>query len=188
MAYSHLQGNRQVANEEPRGLSITENDRVFYFIEGKMAGGIETTVAEMLIPLLRTEGFELVAVETAGNRKNRILRLLIHKQGGLSVSDCKAVDDTVRPILEVHQILDEYKQFEIASPGVDRPLKTAADFRRNLGRAVQIEAISQSGQAFEVQGQVVDVLDECVVLEQTSGKTVHIKISEVCKAYIQLIW
>jgi ribosome maturation factor RimP len=153
-----------------------------------MAGDTETTVTEMLTPLLHAEGFELVAVETAGNRKNRILRLLIHKQGGLSVSDCKAVDDAVRPILEVHQILDDYKQFEIASPGVDRPLKTAADFQRNLGRTVQIEATSQSGQAFEVQGQVVDVLDGCVVLEQTSGKTVHIEISKVGKAYIQLIW
>jgi ribosome maturation factor RimP len=112
----------------------------------------------------------------------------VHKQGGLSVSDCKAVDHAVRPILEVHQILSEYKQFEIASPGVDRPLETAADFRRNLGRTVQIEATSESGQAFEVEGQVVDVVDGCVVLEQTSGKTVHIEISKVCKAYIQLIW
>lgn len=153
-----------------------------------MVGDIETTVAEMLTPLLHADGFELVAVETAGNRKNRILRLLIHKQGGLSVSDCKAVDNAVRPILEVHQILDEYKQFEIASPGVDRPLTTAADFRRNLGRTVEIETTSQSGQAFKLQGRVADVIDGCVVLEQTSGKTIHIEISKVCKAHIQLIW
>ena len=145
-----------------------------------MAGGIETTVAEMLTPLLHAEGFELVAVETAGSRKNRILRLLIHKHGGLSVSDCKAVDTAVRPILEVHQILDEYKQFEIASPGVDRPLTTAADFRRNLGRTVEIQTTSQSGQAFKLQGQVADVIDGCVVLEQKSGKTIHIEISKVC--------
>lgn len=153
-----------------------------------MAEGIETTVVEMLTPLLQTEGFELVAVETAGNRKNRILRLLLHKQGGLSVSDCKAAAQIVRPILEVHQLLSAYKQFEIASPGVDRPLETAADFRRNLGRTVQIEATSEGGQAFEVQGQVVDVIDGCIILEQTSGKTVHIEISKVCKAYIQLVW
>lgn len=150
-----------------------------------MAGGIETTVAEMLTPILQTEGFELVAVETAGNRT---LRLLIHKQGGLSVSDCKTVDHAVRPILEIHQILSKYKQFEIASPGVDRPLKTSADFQRNLGRTVQIEATSHNGQTFEVQGKVADVVDGYVILEQTSGKTVHIEISRVCKGYIQLSW
>lgn len=153
-----------------------------------MAGGIENTVADILTPLLHTEGFELVDVETAGNRKNQILRLLIHKPGGLSVSDCKTVDNTVRPILEVHQILAEYTQLEIASPGVDRPLKTAADFQRNLGRTVQIEATSHNGQTFEVQGQVTDVADGDIILEQTSGKTVHIEISRICKGYIQLIW
>ena len=104
-----------------------------------MSGEIETTVAEILTPLLHTEGFELVAVETSGNRKNQILRLLIHKQGGLSISDCQAVNQAVRPVLEVHQILNVYKQLEIASPGVDRPLTTAPDFQRNVGRTVQIE-------------------------------------------------
>jgi ribosome maturation factor RimP len=153
-----------------------------------MPGDIETTVAEMLTPFLQTDGFELVAVETAGSRKNQTLRLLIHKAGGLSVSDCKAVDDAVRPILEVHQILDGYKQLEIASPGVDRPLKTAADFQRNLGRTVQIETTSHNGQVFEVEGQVLEVVDASVVLEQTSGKTVHIEISRICKGYIQLVW
>ena len=153
-----------------------------------MAGEIDTTIAEIITPLLDNEGFELVAVETAGNRKYQILRLLIHKEGGLSVSDCKVVNQAVRPILEVHQILDGYKQLEIASPGVDRPLTTARDFQRNIGRTVQIETTSQNGKIVDVQGQVKNVVDRCVVLEQASGKTVHIDISQICKGYIQLTW
>ena len=110
-------------------MNSIENACVFYF--QKMIEGIEATITEMLTPLLEMEGFELVAVEIVGRRKNEILRLLLHKVGGLSVSDCQAVARTVRPILEVHQILTRYSHLEIASPGVDRPLKTAADFRRN---------------------------------------------------------
>lgn len=153
-----------------------------------MAGDIEATVANMLTPLLNVEGFELVAVETAGNRKNQILRLLIHKQDGLSVSDCQVVDQVVRPILEVHQILSEFKQLEIASPGVDRPLTTEPDFRRNIGRTVLIEATKSNGQLYEVQGEVKKSVDGCVTLQQTSGETVHIEIARVCKGYIQLVW
>ena len=40
----------------------------------------------------------------------------------------------------------------------------------------------------KVQGQVKNVVDECIVLEQTSGKTVHIEIAQVCEGYIQLVW
>lgn len=167
-------------------MNSIENACVFYF--QKMIEGIEATITEMLTPLLEMEGFELVAVEIVGRRKNEILRLLLHKVGGLSVSDCQAVARTVRPILEVHQILTRYSHLEIASPGVDRPLKTAADFRRNLGRTVHIEAVSPTGQMFESEGQVTDVVDGFLILEQASGETVQIDISQVRIGRIQLRW
>lgn len=153
-----------------------------------MIGEIETTIAEILTPILEIEGYELVAVETAGSQKNRTLRLLIHKPGGISLVDCKALDREVRPILEVHQFLDDYKQLEIASPGLDRPLTSEGDFKRNIGRNVQIVTISTNGNSIDLQGQVKDVIDGCVVLEQTSGKTINIDISQIYTGSIQLIW
>ncbi len=153
-----------------------------------MIKGIETKVTELLETFLQTEGYELVDVETAGGNRNRTLRLLIHKDGGLTVYDCKYLDQAVRPILEVHQLLTEYKQLEIASPGLDRPLKTEADFKRNLGRNVQIQTTSKNGQMNEVEGNITDVVDSHVVLEETNGQTVQIKISDIHKGHIQLVW
>lgn len=153
-----------------------------------MSTGIDITVSNIITPLLEREGYELVAVETIGNHKNQILRLLIHKNGGLSVQDCKIVDQTVRPILEIHQILDDFKQFEIASPGIDRPLTTSRDFQRNIGRNVKIETTSPNGQMFEVQGLVKNVVDGHIVLEQASGENTNIEISQISKGYIQLAW
>ena len=153
-----------------------------------MIRGIETIVAELLTPFLQTEGYELVDVETAGSNRNKTLRLLIHKGGGLSVTDCKYVDQSVRPVLEAHHLLTEYRQLEIASPGLDRPLKTEADFKRNLGRNVQIRTTSKNSQMNEVEGKITNVVDRHVVLEETTGQVVHIKISEIYKGYIQLVW
>ena len=153
-----------------------------------MIEGIETKVTELLETFLQTEGYELVDVETAGGNRNRTLRLLIHKDGGLTVYDCKYLDQAVRPILEVHQLLTEYKQLEIASPGLDRPLQTEADFKRNLGRNVQIQTTSKNGQMNEVEGNITDVVDSHVVLEETTGQTVQIKISDIHKGHIQLVW
>ncbi len=153
-----------------------------------MAEGIDIIVSDIITPLLEREGYELVAVETTGKKKNQIIRLLIHKQGGLSIQDCKIVNQAVRPALEVHKILDDYKQLEIASPGIDRPLTTIRDFERNIGRTVKIEITAIDGQLFEVQGLLKNVVDECIILEQTSGKNTDIDISQVCKGYIQLTW
>ena len=150
-----------------------------------MAEGIDSTVSDLITPLLDRQGYELVAVETVGNQ---IFRLLIYKEEGLSVQDCKTVDQTVRPVLEVHQILDNYIQLEIASPGIDRPLTTLRDFQRNIGRTVKIETTSTNGQFLEIQGLLKKVADGCIVLEKASGKNTKIDISQVCKGYIQLTW
>lgn len=154
----------------------------------KMISSIETTVTELLNTFLQTEGYELVDVETAGRNRNKTLRLLIHKDEGLTVSDCKYLDQAVRPILEAHQLLTEFKQLEIASPGLDRPLKTEADFKRNLGRNVQIQITAKNGQIDKVEGIITDVVDRHVVLEEITGQTVHIKTSEIYKGHIQLVW
>ena len=153
-----------------------------------MIKGIETKTTELLETFLQTEGYELVDVETAGGNRNRTLRLLIHKDGGLTVSDCKYLDQAVRPIMEVHQLLTEYKQLEIASPGLDRPLKTEADFRRNLGKNVQIQTTSKDGQMNDIEGNITEVVDSHVVLQETTGQTVQIKISDIYKGHIQLVW
>ncbi len=144
----------------------------------------KSSIVETLVPLLDSEGIELVDVEAQG----KTLRLLIHKLGGLSVADCQAVNLLVRPILEVYQHLVPYAQLEVASPGIDRPLRTAADFRRNQGRRVRIDAVAANGQPDEVQGTVAEVSDGHVVLTQAVGGRVHVALSRIREAQVQLEW
>ena len=143
-------------------------------------------IIEMLTPMLDIDGIELVDVETRG----LTLRLLIHKQGGLSVADCQAVSHVVHPILEVHEHLASYARLEVASPGIDRPLRTAKDFQRNCGRTVQIEVASESENedGCYVQGTVVEVHPESVVLTQTGGKNISVQISQIREAHLHLKW
>ncbi len=144
----------------------------------------KNTIFELLAPILDIDGFELVDVEI----QSQTLRLLIHQSGGLTVSDCQAVNRVVRPILEVHQYLASYTQLEVASPGLDRPLRTAADFQRNCGRTVQIEVDLPNDGNYQVQGDVMEVSDEQVILAQDNGKQVTITISQIRNAQIHLKW
>ena len=144
----------------------------------------KNAIIEMLAPMLDLDGIELVDVEAHA----QTLRLLIHKPGGLSVRDCQVVNQTVRPVLEVHEHLASYAQLEVASPGIDRPLRTAKDFQRNCGRVIRAEVVSEDGQKGEVQGTVVEVHSEKVVLEASNGRSISIKISQILNAHIHLMW
>ena len=146
----------------------------------------KNAIIEILTPILDSDGIELVDVET----DRQTLRLLIYKPDGLSVKDCQAVNHIVQPILEVHEFFANYTQLEVASPGIDRPLRTARDFQRNCGRTVRIEVNSESEnqQEYHVQGVVVEVRPETVVLAQTGGKNISVEISQIRTAHIHLQW
>ena len=149
-----------------------------------MTAAEKNSIIEMLAPMLDIDGIELVDIETHA----KTLRLLIHKPDGLSVADCQAVNQVVRPILEVHEHLANYAQLEVASPGIDRPLRIAKDFQRNCGRTVQIEIAEKNEHTRQVQGTVVEVSPEEVVLGQSDGKAISVKISQILNARIHLKW
>ena len=156
----------------------------FFYID--MTATEKNALIEMLAPMLELDGIELVDVEA----HRETLRLLIYKPDGLSVVDCQAVNHVVHPILEVHEWLAGYTQLEVASPGIDRPLQTARDFQRNCGRTVRIEVASESEDVQErhVQGVIVEVHPERVILARASGENISVQISQIHKAHIHLKW
>lgn len=156
----------------------------YFYIMLDMTEAEKNSIIEMLAPILDSDGIELVDVET----HSKTLRLLIHKPDGLSVADCQTVNQIVRPILEVHKHLENYAQLEVASPGIDRALRTAKDFQRNCGRTVRIEIEPKNEQKRQVQGTVVEVRHGEVVLAQTGGNDISVKISQILNAHIHLSW
>lgn len=147
---------------------------------------LTSSVSNLLSPIFADEGIELVDAEYQVDTQT--LRLLIHKPGGASIEDCQFMSRIANPILNVHGMVPEIHNLEVASPGLNRPLVTEADFRRNLGRKVQIEVSSSTGDFSQFNGILNDVSDGKILLNPASGKTIQILISEITKAQIQLMW
>ena len=56
----------------------------------------------------------------------------------VTVDDCANVSRDVSAILDVEEAIDHHFILEVSSPGLDRPLKSAADFRRFRGEQVEV--------------------------------------------------
>ncbi len=91
---------------------------------------IDTTV--------RGLGYELVDIERA---PGGLLRVTIDHPAGdvarfINVDDCEKVTRQLQHVLEVEGLA--YERLEVSSPGLDRPLKTADDFKRFAGEQVEV--------------------------------------------------
>ncbi len=89
-------------------------------------------------------GYELVDVEWAGGG---VLRVYIDRPAtavvaegavaGVTVEDCALVSEQLSRVFMVENV--NYDRLEISSPGLDRPLKKAADFARFVGHEALVK-------------------------------------------------
>ena len=68
-----------------------------------------------------------------------------HTEQFITVEDCEKVTRQLQFALEVDGI--EYKRLEVSSPGIDRPLRHAADFERFAGQVVDVTLKAPIGAA-----------------------------------------
>ncbi|MGB6103990.1 MAG: ribosome maturation factor RimP [Pusillimonas sp.] len=76
---------------------------------------------------------ELVDVERA---PLGLLRVTIDRADGVRIEDCEQVSKQLSRVFEVENI--DYQRLEVGSPGIDRPLKRAADFIRFANERIEI--------------------------------------------------
>ena len=151
-----------------------------------MIPSLVSSVSDLLSPVLADEGIELVDVEYQVDTQT--LKLLIHKPDGINIEDCRQVSRIANPILDVHDIIIGTYNLEVASPGLNRPLITEADFRRNLGQKIQVQVAPTTEDFSQFNGTLNQVSDGKILLTLVSGKTVQIAISDITQAQIQLMW
>ncbi|MCS4532944.1 ribosome maturation factor RimP [Neisseria montereyensis] len=124
-------------------------------------------------------GYELVDFELTAQGD---LRVFIDKEGGITVEDCATVSNHLSRLFLVEDI--DYKRLEISSPGLDRPLKKAADFIRFAGQQAKIKTrLPIDGQKNFI-GRLEGFENDCVRIA-FDGKTVDIEISNIDKARLR---
>ncbi len=96
-------------------------------------------------------GFELVDFERGGG----MLKVYIDKSTGITVEDCAAVSNQLTRVFMVENI--DFERLEVSSPGLDRPLKTIADFEKFIGVRVKVRLNQAVDNRKRFDGEVVAV-------------------------------
>lgn len=84
-------------------------------------------------------GYEIVDIEFQNGSKHDLLSIFIYKKDGIDLNDCTDMSRNLEKKLDDLEILENPYYLEISSPGLDRPLKTKDDYRRNIGNEVDVK-------------------------------------------------
>lgn len=109
----------------------------FFYVLGVALSTLEQKLTEMITAPVEALGFELVGIEFIRGRQST-LRIYINSDEGITVDDCADVSHQVSAVLDVEDPISVAYSLEVSSPGLDRPLFTAAHYRQFIGSDVSV--------------------------------------------------
>ena len=90
-------------------------------------------------PVVESCGCSLWDVEYVREGDQRFLRLYIDKEGGVDITDCKAISRAVDPVLDEKDPIAESYHFEVCSAGLERALKRPDHFEKFMGSPILVK-------------------------------------------------
>jgi ribosome maturation factor RimP len=144
--------------------------------------------------VVAAHGLELFDVELTRESQGWIVRVTIDRPGpaatpedSVSIEDCSTVSRELSAILDVEDPLDRTYTLEVSSPGLDRPLRDEADFRRFAGRlaSVVLEAPVDGQTFFNGRIQGIDGTD-VVILVGKKNRAHRLPVSGIKRARLDV--
>ncbi|HEY3121343.1 MAG TPA: ribosome maturation factor RimP [Vicinamibacteria bacterium] len=132
-------------------------------------------------------GFELVDVEVKGGGERRLVRIYVDKEGGIGLAELQSVSEEMSAILDVEDPIKSSYTLEVSSPGLDRPLRSESDFRRAVGRLVNVESREPIDGRRRFSGRLTAVQDGAaeLTLEKERSAVVHVPLGGVVHARLE---
>lgn len=121
-------------------------------------------------------GYEFVDLERVGHG---LMRVYIDKPDGVNVDDCATVSHQLTRLFAVEGV--DYDRLEVSSPGLDRPLRKAADFARFSGREVRLRTRMPREGRRNFAGRILAVTGECLTLE-VEGTNIEFELGDLDRA------
>ena len=139
-------------------------------------------VEELLRPITARLGLETVDVSLSGEGHRTVLRVLMDRpDGGITVEECAQVNESLSRQLDLYDLFEHTYTLEVSSPGLDRPLRTEADFRRFAGRKAEIKTYGPVDGQRTVRGVLLGVIGEAVVL-QVDDRQMQVPKAQIAQA------
>ncbi len=158
----------------------------------------EERTEKLLEPIMKENNFELVDVEYVKEAGNWYLRAYIDKEGGITLNDCELVNRTLSDIMDIEDFIPDAYILEVSSPGLGRQLKKEKDYKRSIGKDVDVrfykarEVPAGKNKKIvsvkEITGTLKSYTDDTITIETDFSEDYEIKRSDISTIKLTVIF
>lgn len=136
-------------------------------------------------------GFDLVEFRRGGTARRPLLDIRIDRRDGtkVTIDDCAHVSRALEPRLDASGLAGDQYVLEVSSPGVERLLRHAADWRRFTGRRASVSGAAVGGR---IEGEILGVQGgegaEVALVRDGRGVEHRVPLAEIKEARLVFVW
>lgn len=157
-----------------------------------MNQALEDVVASQIRPL----GLEVFELRMGGSKGRPVLDVRVEREDGetVTVDDCAAASRAIESRLDELEFGGRRYVLEVSSPGLERPLRNAGDWRKFVGRSAVVtsnapgDAAGRRTDEVEIAGVEGDPGHEIVIVRNERGVERRFPLSAVEKARLAFHW
>ena len=111
------------------------------------------------------------------------IKVFLDADDGITIEKCTKVNKALYKYIEESGLFpDGNFSLEVSSPGIDEPLKLFRQYKKNIGR--KIEVVMNDGS--KTEGKLLSVTDNEIVIEEKTGKTNKATIKTITILFNQI--
>ena len=164
---------------------------------------LQQKLISIVEPVLEAAGFELVDLRFLLEQGGWVLRVQVDiplanvtdvtevPSDRVDLHDCENISRELSAVLDVEDPIPQAYHLEVSSPGIDRPLRTAAHFRHFAGSEAKIQLgvplHTESGERKNFKGVIKGVIDDKVEIV-CDGQPFQLPIDDIDHAKLVPDW
>lgn len=152
-----------------------------------MKESIEQSVRDLVEPVLEAYDAFLVEVTVRGERNTKIIEIFIDTDTGIDAKKISDINKEINRRLYREEIIPGTYRVSVSSPGLDRPLRLIRQYKKNVGRDIEVHYLS-NGQPQKIAGTLVDAGDSIFTVKIDEQTNKDFEYSSIEKVFIKLPW
>jgi len=143
-------------------------------------------IKDIVRPVIDSFGLLFDDIEYIPQGRRWVLRIIIDKEGGVTLDDCEKVSRQVSQLLDVEDVIPHTYVLEVSSPGLDRPLKRFEDYIRYRGRLVRVKTRQPYNNRTSFTGRIVSAEEGKIRIETEKEGIIEILFSDIMNARLEV--
>lgn len=149
-----------------------------------------TEVEAVVLPILRAHGVDLVELAFKTEQGGWVLQVTVERAdspepgGGLTLDLLSEVSRDLSSALDVAELIAQRYNLEVSSPGLDRPLRTVAEYRRFAGKLAKVYLSRPAPDGQRVLRGILVAADDEQLTVEVDGRPLIVPFSDISRGHL----